>query len=121
MPTWQELSEVERHVLDSASEDYTQLWELEAPVTHIQQDEQGSTVRREEHEPAPRTEILRAVEHLLQLGLIQLLRRTGLDTRIPVEESAWASVLADADSWRAEGPNDVELVATDSGRNAWTS
>jgi hypothetical protein len=121
MPTWRELSDTERRVLDSASEDYTQLWELEAPLTLIEEDEEGRILRRDEQAPASRAELVLAVEHLLRLGFIQLVRRTGADERTPVDEPVRASILADSHRWRADGPNDIEVVATDAGREAWTS
>jgi hypothetical protein len=121
MPNRPELSDTERRVLDSASEDYTQLWELQAPLTLIEEDEEGRVRRRDEQAPASRAELVRAVERLLRLGLIQLVRRTGVDERTPVDEPARAAVLADGDRWRADGPNDIEVVATDAGHDAWTS
>lgn len=121
MPAWRELSDTERRVLDSASEDYTQLWELEAPLTLIEEDEEGRILRRDEHAPASRAELVRAIEHLLRLGFIQLVRRTGVEERTPVDEPVRASILADSTRWRADGPNDIEVVATDAGREAWIS
>jgi len=121
MPSWRELSDTERHVLDRASEDYTQLWELEVPVTVIEQDEEGSVLRQDEQPAASRAELRLAVERLLQLGLVQLVRRTGVEERVPVDGPARAAVLADGSRWRADGPNDVEVVATDAGREAWHS
>lgn len=120
MITWQELSAAERRVLDNANEDYTQLWELGVRVTLHGTGEGGRQVRRE-LPPIPRAELQGAVRRLLDLGLVELVRRTGLDQRVPVAADERAAVLADPVSWDVNGPKSIEVVATDAGREVWLS
>lgn len=118
MTTWQELSAAEQRVLDGASEDFTQLWELGARVTLHGTDRGGQTVRRE-LPPIPQADVHAAVRRLLDLGLVELVRRTGLDQRAPVAAAERAAVLADPASWSVDGPKEIEVVATDAGREVW--
>jgi hypothetical protein len=118
MMTWQDLSAAEQRVLDSVSEDYTQLWELGVPVTMHGRDKTGQKVRRE-LPPIPQDEVRRAIHRLLDLGLVELVRRRGLDDRAPIAPAEHAAVLTDPESWRPGGV--VEVVATDTGRQLWLS
>lgn len=118
MTVWQDLSAAEQRVLDNANEDHTQLWELGVPVTMHGRDKPGQEVRRE-LPPSSQDEVRRAIHRLLDLGLIELVRRRGLDERAPIAAAEHAAVLTDPESWRPGGA--VEVVATDPGRRIWLS
>jgi hypothetical protein len=122
MTTWQELSAAERRVLDNANEDYTQLWELLLPVTLLGQDRSGSgQPARQQLPPIPTAEAQHALRRLLELGLVELVRRRGVDQRSPVAAAEHDAVVADPVSWDVNGPKEIEVVATEAGRAVWLS
>jgi hypothetical protein len=120
MTTWEELSAAERRVLDNASEDFTQLWELLLPVTLVGQDHSGRQTRQK-LPPIPQAEAQHALRRLLDLGLVELVRRRGVDQRSPVAAAEHDTVVADPVSWDVNGPKEIEVVATDAGRAIWLS
>lgn len=118
--TWEDLTEVEQRVLDSACEDYTQLWELEAPLTEIRQNVEGEVTSEERYDPPLHESAVAAVGHLVELGLIDLVRRGTDDNRERIPRPDQRTVLADAGNWSPDGPKDIEVVATDAGQAVWT-
>lgn len=107
MTIWQDLSAAEQRVLDNANEDSTQLWELGCgsfgvPVTMHGRDKAGQEVRRE-LPPGSQDEVRRAIHRLLDLGLIEPVRRRGLEERAPIAAAEHATVLTDPENWRPGG------------------
>lgn len=121
MTTWQELSAVERRVLEYASEDYIDLWELGARVALFDRERGGH-----ELPGTPQVELQAAVWRLLDLGLVELVQRTGLHQRALVAAAERAALLMDPASWGINGPMVIEVVGTyagvmaaDAGRSVW--
>jgi hypothetical protein len=98
---------LEQRILDAAAEDYIQLWELAAPVTEVQQNDDGTVHHVERHEAPSRDALAGAVGRLLEAGKIVLVRRVGDIELTPIvdAEGTFATVgevfpsVADTDQW----------------------
>lgn len=99
-----DLSGMEQEVLDQATEDWTQLWELAATSGSGATDDRITLARA-------------AVKHLLDLGLIELARdQFPTNDFVPVPDHR---LVDDRGEWDVERSNHLVVEATDAGRDVY--